>query len=497
MELTNMLLIQLSGKSSTHISNTYKSNTGFTDILNKAESSVTTKKDNYSNYNNYNNKKDNSYKTNNNVDSSKNVSSKKTEIQKNNSSNNTEKVSNYEKENKSYSINDDNSSSKEKVIIVDDETLNKLSQALGIPSDKIMEILANLSMSISMLQDNTNLISFLQVAFETENPVDLLSVDNIKDIMSNVVDIAKGINYQDTIAIDENLDETLTKLADSGIFEQNLTLINSNTQEVKQKIDELLNSLNGSVEQVTSGSIAESSNIKIYSNSESNQLSENIEMLENSEVVEEVMPTNLDNNAYYQENSQNTNQDSQGEMLLNKGIEDTNTNQEMFNVSGISNNTKVFNSSLPKTQVLRNINNTEVVAQIMEKIQVSVKPNVSEIKMLLKPEELGEVSLKIATQNGIVTAQFIAESQKVKEIIEANFNQLKDMLSEQGINVGALEVNVSSNGEEQGKYNNFEQSQSKNNGNIQNAIKDSFEEKQEQLKITEEQIIDSQVNYSI
>ena len=79
----------------------------------------------------------------------------------------------------------------------------------------------------------------------------------------------------------------------------------------------------------------------------------------------------------------------------------------------------------------------------MEKLKVSVKPDLSEVKILLRPEQLGEVSLKIATQNGIVTAQFIAENQKVKEIIESNFNQLRDMLSEQGVDVGALEVNVS------------------------------------------------------
>ena len=494
MELTSMFLNQLSSNSNSNAINTYKSNTGFDEFLNKAESNVNNKK--YS-YNNSNYKDANkSIISKGNIDNSSN---KKIEIDKKGQGKEISKKDDNLVE-KNDNIKDDKSLEKEKITIVDDETLNKLSEILGISKDKITEILSNLSISISMLQNTENLVEFLQSAFGVENPNQLLSIDNIKETMNSIVDIAKNINYQDSIAIDESIDSVLNELNNTGIFDKKITLLGSESQQLKQKINQLLDNLNGSIEDVkNNSSLLESNNIKTYI--DSIKLSENVEDLASIDNIQEIKVENLENTTYYQGDSQNNNQNSQGQMLLNNNNQnvtlEANSSQDIFNVSDILNNNRIFNSSLPKTQVLKNINTSDVVAQIMEKIKVSIKPEVSEVKILLRPEQLGEVSLKIATQNGIVTAQFIAESQKVKEIIEANFNQLRDMLAEQGVNVGELEVNVSSNNKEQNQYNSFEQEQQQNNKRIESIIKESFEQEQQQNNITQEEVIESQVNYSI
>ena len=80
----------------------------------------------------------------------------------------------------------------------------------------------------------------------------------------------------------------------------------------------------------------------------------------------------------------------------------------------------------------------------------------------------------------------------MKEIIEANFNQLRDMLSEQGVNIGALEVNVSSDGEGQNQeFNMFEDT----NRKIEKILDEVSNEKQEVKENIE--ILDSSVSYSI
>ncbi len=494
MELTSMFLNQLSSNSNSNAINTYKSNIGFDEFLNKAESNVNNKKYNYNNSNYKDANK--SIISKGNIDNSSN---KKIEIDKKSQGKEISKKDDNLVE-KNDNIKDDKSLEKEKITIVDDETLNKLSEILGISKDKITEILSNLSISISMLQNAENLVEFLQSAFGVENPNQLLSIDNIKETMNSIVDIAKNINYQDSIAIDESIDSVLNELNNTGIFDKKITLLGSESQQLKQKINQLLDNLNGSIEDVkNNSSLLESNNIKTYI--DSIKLSENVEDLASIDNIQEIKVENLENTTYYQGDSQNNNQNSQGQMLLNNNNQnvtlEANSSQDIFNVSDILNNNRIFNSSLPKTQVLKNINTSDVVAQIMEKIKVSIKPEVSEVKILLRPEQLGEVSLKIATQNGIVTAQFIAESQKVKEIIEDNFNQLRDMLAEQGVNVGELEVNVSSNNKEQNQYNSFEQEQQQNNKRIESIIKESFEQEQQQNNITQEEVIESQVNYSI
>jgi flagellar hook-length control protein FliK len=84
----------------------------------------------------------------------------------------------------------------------------------------------------------------------------------------------------------------------------------------------------------------------------------------------------------------------------------------------------------------------EVVRQIIEQVKVSVSDTVSEVRVLLRPETLGNLSLKVVTENGLITAQFLAENQRVKEILEANFNTLRDALQEQGVGVSQLSVSV-------------------------------------------------------
>ena len=88
------------------------------------------------------------------------------------------------------------------------------------------------------------------------------------------------------------------------------------------------------------------------------------------------------------------------------------------------------------------VNPKNVMEQIVQNMRFEVRGDMAEIRIQLRPEHLGEVSLRVATQNGIVVAQFVAESQRVKEIIESNFNQLRDALEQQGINISEIEVSV-------------------------------------------------------
>ena len=88
------------------------------------------------------------------------------------------------------------------------------------------------------------------------------------------------------------------------------------------------------------------------------------------------------------------------------------------------------------------ISPSQVVEQILRGVELNVKGENGEIRLQLKPESLGEVEVRIATNNGIVSAEFIAESQRVKSLIEAGLPQLKQQLMDQGLNIQGLSVQV-------------------------------------------------------
>ncbi len=496
MELANMLLNQLTERSSSMDINKKQSitNQGFMNFLDSAKNNVNNKT--YSNIE----KNDDFFKKQEDANKKNEIKSEDTKSEETKlDDGKLEEVN--EKEIKLKDNSTDETEELSKVIIFDEKVLNQLSEILGISTDKIMEILSSLSLSLSMLQDPENLIKFLQNSFNLENPIQLLSMDNIKDVMKNITDIAKSINYTDVISIDENAVDKLNNILEENNL-KDVTLLGSKDDSIKQKIANLLEELNGSVKESSENtSVINNINVKINLSEDNSKLSKNTEELVNIEEIRDIKVSNQET-GYYQENEQNNKNSNQNLLLGEKVLESVvkrSDNQEIFSISEVNNNTKVFNVSLPKTQALKNINTGDVIAQIMEKLKASVKPDLSEVKILLRPEQLGEVSLKIATQNGIITAQFIAESQKVKEIIESNFNQLRDMLSEQGVDVGALEVNVSNSDEEKTTYNMFEQNSEKGEKRVNDLIENSFEKEEliREKEIKEEHIINSQVNYSI
>ena len=102
------------------------------------------------------------------------------------------------------------------------------------------------------------------------------------------------------------------------------------------------------------------------------------------------------------------------------------------------------------------IDNTDIINQIMSQVRVvSQGGNFTEMRLTLRPESLGDIQLRLITIAGIVTAQFTADSQRVKELLESSFNNLRDALTQQGIQFADISVSVRQEGSE--AANQFEQ----------------------------------------
>ena len=86
----------------------------------------------------------------------------------------------------------------------------------------------------------------------------------------------------------------------------------------------------------------------------------------------------------------------------------------------------------------------EIIEQIVQKMKITVSPEVNEMEMQLNPEHLGKLQLQVAVKNGTMTAHFTAENEAVKSAIENQVVQLKENLDQQGIKVEAVEVTIAS-----------------------------------------------------
>lgn len=85
---------------------------------------------------------------------------------------------------------------------------------------------------------------------------------------------------------------------------------------------------------------------------------------------------------------------------------------------------------------------SQIMNQIVDYMKATIRPDTQQMEMQLHPASLGTVRVQIAAKDGVVTAQFTAQNETVKAVLETQMVQLKEQFEEQGIKVGAVEVTV-------------------------------------------------------
>lgn len=121
-----------------------------------------------------------------------------------------------------------------------------------------------------------------------------------------------------------------------------------------------------------------------------------------------------------------------------------------------------FAAKLQTVATAQRVVRNELMKQVVDQAKVLVNDNRSEMVMQLKPDSLGKLTLKIVTENGIVAAKFVAESQQVKQVLESNMQTLKDSLEKQGMSVQSVSVSVGQQGSQNsGQREAFERRNSK------------------------------------
>ncbi|MFP4522752.1 MAG: flagellar hook-length control protein FliK [Fibrobacterota bacterium] len=105
---------------------------------------------------------------------------------------------------------------------------------------------------------------------------------------------------------------------------------------------------------------------------------------------------------------------------------------------------KIVSASLPTQQAVDGFSEKQVVSQLVNRFTVTLGDSRQEMKIMLKPEHLGTVKLKLDLEGESLCAKMRVENETVKHIVENNMQTLKDALGEKGVKVQDFEVSVSS-----------------------------------------------------
>ncbi|MBT5633009.1 MAG: hypothetical protein HOJ13_09800 [Nitrospina sp.] len=151
-----------------------------------------------------------------------------------------------------------------------------------------------------------------------------------------------------------------------------------------------------------------------------------------------------------------------------KGLEATKTSpdpQIQSPTVAANNATKAVEASkpiLPENLLARGATESKIINQITDKLNVRTNGNQNEVHVKLDPPSLGTVRMKIVTSGESVRTVIVAENQAVKQVIENNFNQLRDAMGEQGLKLDSFSVTV---GGESGSQNPSQESLGEENRN--------------------------------
>jgi flagellar hook-length control protein FliK len=88
-----------------------------------------------------------------------------------------------------------------------------------------------------------------------------------------------------------------------------------------------------------------------------------------------------------------------------------------------------------------------VVRQVSDQIALMARNNQSQLRLALKPPELGELTIKLSLREGVLKATLVADSASAKQTLEAGLNELKQQLAQQGLKLERMEVVVSPDAE--------------------------------------------------
>ncbi|WP_139487995.1 flagellar hook-length control protein FliK [Brevibacillus dissolubilis] len=136
----------------------------------------------------------------------------------------------------------------------------------------------------------------------------------------------------------------------------------------------------------------------------------------------------------------------QGVNQAGTGAEGTEDTQQITNGTAVnlsSSHSSANNSGLQAAQgytVRAAQFGHEVSDVFVRQMKIAGLNGVTETKLILHPQALGQVNVKITVENGLITAHFVADNAASKDIIDNQLSQLRTALVQQGLNVDKLEV---------------------------------------------------------
>ncbi|CCJ32601.1 flagellar hook-length control protein FliK [Caloramator australicus] len=334
---------------------------------------------------------------------------------------------------------------KEELLQITDETIN-LSPNVQLIFNQIFNVNDKNDNKDTSSGDNEISISVQTDKLQpTQEKIVLQEKFNLINIDMNIEKTVESEELPNLIAQDE-IKETITDF-DELLKQEN---INETTSEALEDEKQIFNSEEEKYSEKTI-SIEEKDNEIKTANS----------TLDHNKDVN-ILNLNIDNEKKAKENLFNLNQTNDHEI---KTIDVKSMNEKETNIDIIEPQVKEVNVPIRelttkhlKDEIQRIISPAkaeEIVNITVEKFKSLRLPDITEVKVKLKPEALGEITVRVVLEKGEIKGNIIVEKKEVALVLQNNIENMKQELRQNNVNLSNISVYLSSDGFNENAGRNF------------------------------------------
>ena len=205
--------------------------------------------------------------------------------------------------------------------------------------------------------------------------------------------------------------------------------------------------------------------------------SSEISYADNLKSIKSIIETSTDG----ENNSGNTQGEANGMKPEGKAITTLETANNFEQITGLNNIKNEFNNTItqqpevPESTLIENPQ--DIIDVAVEKFKTLKLPGSTEVTVKLRPEELGDVSLKLVLEKGQINGSITADRKEVVIMLQNNLEQLKTDLKNNNVNLNNITVNIQS-GEDFDSKNNrrgFSNKQNRNNHKMVQAFEEEMQ----------------------
>jgi flagellar hook-length control protein FliK len=126
---------------------------------------------------------------------------------------------------------------------------------------------------------------------------------------------------------------------------------------------------------------------------------------------------------------------------------------EVLNHNVASDTAQIQKNNVQLQQETVSIFRKDFADVVKDKVMITINQKLQQFDITLDPPEFGNMQVRVNLQGEQASVNFVVQNQQAKDALEQNMHKLRDMLSEQGVDVGGANVeqqNQERNTDEQG-----------------------------------------------